>query len=276
MWSPPALRQVPHITSTQSYDGAFYAARALDPLVRDPAVDRVHGLRPVPRAPCALQLDGIRSRSRPPRVDSPGVRAPERRRLAAARPAAHALARRRYAARTGALGGMSLFSRAALVRTALAAGRTESAGDCDGGVGRRGGAPVPLCGDCGDRRTGARNERDVPRRRSRRREPARVAARIRAGADRGAARPHLDGLPLVDLSEHPAAGERSPRVAGRGIRHLASAHVGSGARRARRHPAASVLNLPLWSRWRSRRRMSRGRAWQWRRPGGASPPATCF
>jgi hypothetical protein len=37
---PPALRQVPHVTSTQSYDGAFYAVRALDPLVRDPAVDR--------------------------------------------------------------------------------------------------------------------------------------------------------------------------------------------------------------------------------------------
>jgi hypothetical protein len=37
---PPALRQVPHVQSRSSYDGAFYAARALDPLVRDPAIDR--------------------------------------------------------------------------------------------------------------------------------------------------------------------------------------------------------------------------------------------
>ncbi|HEX5473797.1 MAG TPA: hypothetical protein VFX12_03960 [Vicinamibacterales bacterium] len=37
---PAALRQVPHAVSRSSYDGAFYAVRALDPLVRDPAVDR--------------------------------------------------------------------------------------------------------------------------------------------------------------------------------------------------------------------------------------------
>ena len=40
----PALREVPHFTYPPwaSYDGQFYAQRALDPLCRDPLVD--HGL----------------------------------------------------------------------------------------------------------------------------------------------------------------------------------------------------------------------------------------
>ncbi len=45
---PPALRAVPHFThpAWASYDGQFYAERALDPLVRDPAVDHAMDLAP--------------------------------------------------------------------------------------------------------------------------------------------------------------------------------------------------------------------------------------
>jgi hypothetical protein len=44
----PALRAVPHIVHPPpaSYDGQFYAQRALDPLARDPAVDRAMDLAP--------------------------------------------------------------------------------------------------------------------------------------------------------------------------------------------------------------------------------------
>lgn len=44
----PALRAVPHIVRapSTSYDGQFYAQRALDPLARDPAVDRAMDLAP--------------------------------------------------------------------------------------------------------------------------------------------------------------------------------------------------------------------------------------
>ena len=42
----PALREVPHFTSSASYDGQFYAQRAFDPLLRDPEVDRAMDLAP--------------------------------------------------------------------------------------------------------------------------------------------------------------------------------------------------------------------------------------
>lgn len=44
----PALRAIPHevVPAWGSYDGQFYAQRALDPLVRDPAVDRAMDLAP--------------------------------------------------------------------------------------------------------------------------------------------------------------------------------------------------------------------------------------
>jgi hypothetical protein len=43
----PALRQVPHYDySWLSYDGQFYAQMALDPLLRDPAIDRALDLAP--------------------------------------------------------------------------------------------------------------------------------------------------------------------------------------------------------------------------------------
>jgi hypothetical protein len=44
----PALRAVPHYDypAWASYDGQFYAQRALDPLLRDPAVDRAMDLAP--------------------------------------------------------------------------------------------------------------------------------------------------------------------------------------------------------------------------------------
>ena len=44
----PALRQIPHYEYAGSgiYDGQFYAQRALDPLVRDPEVDRAMDLAP--------------------------------------------------------------------------------------------------------------------------------------------------------------------------------------------------------------------------------------
>ena len=42
----PALREIPHYTSSTSYDGQFYAQRAFDPLLRDPAVDGAMDLAP--------------------------------------------------------------------------------------------------------------------------------------------------------------------------------------------------------------------------------------
>jgi hypothetical protein len=44
----PALRAVPHFDypASASYDGQFYVQRALDPLLRDPAVDRAMDLAP--------------------------------------------------------------------------------------------------------------------------------------------------------------------------------------------------------------------------------------
>jgi len=44
----PALRAIPHdvVPRWGSYDGQFYAQRALDPLVRDPAIDRAMDLAP--------------------------------------------------------------------------------------------------------------------------------------------------------------------------------------------------------------------------------------
>lgn len=44
----PAMRGVPHYTypAWASYDGQYYAQRALDPLLRDPAVDRAMDLAP--------------------------------------------------------------------------------------------------------------------------------------------------------------------------------------------------------------------------------------
>ena len=44
----PALRSIPHFVypPSASYDGQFYAQRALDPLVRDPDVDRAMDLAP--------------------------------------------------------------------------------------------------------------------------------------------------------------------------------------------------------------------------------------
>ena len=45
---PPALQSVPHYQypASASYDGQFYAQRALDPLLRDPAIDRGMDLPP--------------------------------------------------------------------------------------------------------------------------------------------------------------------------------------------------------------------------------------
>jgi hypothetical protein len=47
-YEPPAMRQVPHFDypAWASYDGQFYAQRALDPLCRDPLVDRAMDLAP--------------------------------------------------------------------------------------------------------------------------------------------------------------------------------------------------------------------------------------
>jgi hypothetical protein len=47
-YEAPALRDVPHFQfpAWASYDGQFYAQRALDPLVRDPQVDRAMDLAP--------------------------------------------------------------------------------------------------------------------------------------------------------------------------------------------------------------------------------------
>ena len=47
-YEAPALRDIPHYQYPQwaSYDGQFYAQRALDPLVRDPEVDRAMDLAP--------------------------------------------------------------------------------------------------------------------------------------------------------------------------------------------------------------------------------------
>src|SRR5262249_35966942 len=44
----PALRAIPHYTypAAASYDGQFYAQRALDPLVRDPDIDHAMDLAP--------------------------------------------------------------------------------------------------------------------------------------------------------------------------------------------------------------------------------------
>jgi len=44
---PPALQAIPHArSSSASYDGQFYAQRALDPLLRDPTIDRGMDLAP--------------------------------------------------------------------------------------------------------------------------------------------------------------------------------------------------------------------------------------
>src|SRR5206468_5063688 len=45
---PPALQAVPHYQYplSASYDGQFYAQRALDPLLRDPTIDRGMDLAP--------------------------------------------------------------------------------------------------------------------------------------------------------------------------------------------------------------------------------------
>ncbi len=47
-YEAPAMRAVPHVESpaSVSYDGQFYAQRALDPLCRDPLVDRAMDLAP--------------------------------------------------------------------------------------------------------------------------------------------------------------------------------------------------------------------------------------
>ena len=47
-WEPPALRGIAHYQYPlwASYDGQFYAQRALDPLLRDPAIDRGMDLAP--------------------------------------------------------------------------------------------------------------------------------------------------------------------------------------------------------------------------------------
>lgn len=47
-YEPPAMRGVPHFDypAWASYDGQFYAQRALDPLCRDPLVDRAMDLAP--------------------------------------------------------------------------------------------------------------------------------------------------------------------------------------------------------------------------------------
>ena len=47
-YEPPAMRAVPHFDypAWASYDGQFYAQRALDPLCRDPLVDRAMDLPP--------------------------------------------------------------------------------------------------------------------------------------------------------------------------------------------------------------------------------------
>src|SRR5690349_20890559 len=47
-YEAPALRAIPHFDypAWASYDGQFYAQRALDPLVRDPDVDRAMDLAP--------------------------------------------------------------------------------------------------------------------------------------------------------------------------------------------------------------------------------------
>ena len=47
-YEAPALREIPHYdyTGVGVYDGQFYAQRALDPLVRDPLVDRAMDLAP--------------------------------------------------------------------------------------------------------------------------------------------------------------------------------------------------------------------------------------
>ena len=47
-WEPPALKAVPHYQYPlwASYDGQFYAQRALDPLLRDPTIDRGMDLAP--------------------------------------------------------------------------------------------------------------------------------------------------------------------------------------------------------------------------------------
>src|SRR5689334_21492255 len=44
---PPALQAIPHYQSSlASYDGQFYAQRALDPLLRDASIDRGKDLAP--------------------------------------------------------------------------------------------------------------------------------------------------------------------------------------------------------------------------------------
>ncbi len=47
-YEPPAMREVPHVEYPPggTYDGQFYAQRALDPLCRDPLVDRAMDLAP--------------------------------------------------------------------------------------------------------------------------------------------------------------------------------------------------------------------------------------
>lgn len=45
-FTSPALRAVPHYESMAVYDGQFYAQRALDPLLRDPTIDRAMDLAP--------------------------------------------------------------------------------------------------------------------------------------------------------------------------------------------------------------------------------------
>ena len=80
----PALQDLPHerVPPWASYDGQFYAQRALDPLARDPRVDRAMDLAPVSRTPHSVQLDSLRAGSWPARLDSRSVRAAERRSLA--------------------------------------------------------------------------------------------------------------------------------------------------------------------------------------------------
>ena len=81
----PALQAIPHYRHPPwgSYDGQFYAQLALEPLLRDPAIDQRPRSAAVSRPAHPLQLDRVGARPRPTAMDPAGLRAAERARLAA-------------------------------------------------------------------------------------------------------------------------------------------------------------------------------------------------
>ena len=125
----PAIRDIPHYQypAWASYDGQFYAQRALDPLVRDPARGSRHGPGALSRPSHSLQLDGVWLGLGQTRLDSRSVRASERRRLVAARLAADPLAAVAHRSGACSLGRLSLFAWPALVGPLRAPRRPEPA-----------------------------------------------------------------------------------------------------------------------------------------------------